>query len=89
MYCMVVREARFCMAEVCFCMVEAHGGREFPSSSDSSARPPKVVVRHGEGSIPDVVIKKVLSPKMIIFGIVSPRTPPTMRNLNLKPLLNC
>ena len=29
---MAVREAHFCMAEVRFCMGEAHGGRGFPPS---------------------------------------------------------
>ena len=29
-YCMAVREACFCMADVPFCMAEAHGGGGFP-----------------------------------------------------------
>ena len=32
-YCMAVRETRFCMADFRFCMAEAHDGRGFPPSS--------------------------------------------------------
>ena len=32
---MVVREARFCMTKVCFCMEEAHGGQGFSPSFNS------------------------------------------------------
>ena len=34
---MAVREACFCMAEVSFCIAEAHDGRGFPSSLEQIA----------------------------------------------------